>query len=74
MWRFFDRCNAAAKEISTAIMDALFIRAGLLDEPTTEIGRRAYDKVRRQNESGNVSVSYGNEWGAHGDSNPGPAD
>ena len=57
MCLFFVRCDAAAKEISTAIMDALFIRAGLLDEPTTEIGRRAYDKVRRQNESGNDTVS-----------------
>ena len=60
MWRFFDRCDAAAKEISTAIMDALFIKAGLLDEPTTETGRQAYDnarKDRRQIESGNDTVS-----------------
>ena len=47
MWRFFDRCDAAAKEISTAIMDALFIKAGLLDEPTTEMGRQAYDNTRK---------------------------
>ena len=60
MWRFFDRCDAAAKEISTAIMDALFIKAGLLGEPTTEMGRLACDYVRkdrRQNKSGNDTVS-----------------
>ena len=60
MWRFFDRCDAAAKEISTAIMDALFIKAGLFDEPTTETVRQACAharKDRRQIESGNDTVS-----------------
>ena len=37
-----------ADEITTAIVDAFFIKAGLLNDPTTKMGRDAYAKARKE--------------------------
>ncbi len=29
-----------AKEVATGLVDAMFIKAGLMDEPTTELGKK----------------------------------
>jgi hypothetical protein len=36
-----------AKEVATGLVDAMFIKAGLMDEPTTELGKKAYARAMR---------------------------